>query len=117
MDKKEFAKRYLASITLLYVIGTAVLFALLLAVVKSGKTASAWSPQRLLLFSMLYSLLPAASYSGFCNAFQNVETFSKTMQIMLAVFFPVTLVLITAYGLVMIVPSIVKNIIILLKKD
>lgn len=117
MNEKSIAKKYLISIILLYVIGAAVLFLMAYSIVQSGRAVSVWSTERMLMFSLCYSLVPCGSYAGFCNAFMKVETLSKNAQIILAVLFPIVLVLITVYGIIMIIPSIIKSVVTLIKKD
>ena len=116
MNKKQFAKRYIISMFGLYFGGAVILFLLLLFLSNRNDVNNALEISQVIALSLLLPLLPCASYSGFCNAFGKIRELNKMWIIAICVFFPITLIIITVYGFVMIVPGIVKQIKALNKK-
>lgn len=110
MDKKKYAKTYVLSITGLYFIGAVFLFLLLFFLSNRNDVNNALEINQIIGISLLLPLLPCASYAGFCSAFGRIKELNKGWIIALCAFFPITLVLITVYGLLMIIPSIIKQI-------
>lgn len=115
MDKKKYAKRYVLSLFGLYMFGAVFLFLIAFFLNRSYDVDSPLSIYQIILISLLFPLLPCASFSGFCNAFFRIKEFSRPWKIAIIVFFPITLVLITLYGFIMIIPSIIKNISVIIK--
>ena len=110
MEKKKFAKRYIISITGLYFVGAIFLFLLLFFLSNRNDVSNALELNQAAALSLVLPLLPCASYAGFCCAFGKIREFGKMWKIAICIFFPVTLVLITLYGFIMIIPSVIKSI-------
>ena len=108
MDKK-FAKRYIISMLALYFFGAVFLFLLTFFLSNRNDVENALTIGQVIAVSLLFPLLPCASFAGFCTAFWNIKEFKMWQKIALCVFFPVTLVLITLYGFVMLIPSLIKQ--------
>ena len=117
MDKKKYAKIYILSMLGLYLIGAIILFLLLLFLSNRNDVNNALEINQIIAASLVLPLLPCASYAGFCNAFGKIKELNKIWIIAICVFFPITLLLITLYGAVMIAPSVVKNIILLFERS
>ena len=110
MDKKKFAKRYILSLTGLYFIGAIILFLLLFFLSNRNDVNNALEINQVIALSLILPLLPCASYAGFCCAFGKIRELNKTWIIAICVFFPITLVLITLYGFIMLIPSFIKSV-------
>ena len=109
MDKKKFAKRYILSLTGLYFFGAVFLFLLLFFLSSRNDVTNALEINQVIALSLALPLLPCASYTGFVLAFKNIKELNKLWIIAICIFFPVTLLFITIYGAIMIVPSLIKN--------
>ena len=116
MNEKQIAKRYLISLFALYFAGAVLLGAFTFAL-SSRPGAATLSGGQIAALAFLLPLLPCASYAGFCTAFLRVQELSRNQMILTVVLFPLILVGVTVLGLVMIVPSIIKHIIVLLKTE
>ena len=117
MEKKKFAKIYVSSMLGLYFFGAVILFLLLFFLSNRNDVNNALEINQIITISLLLPLLPCASYSGFCNAFGRIKQLNKLWIIALCVFFPITLAAITVYGLIMILPSMIKSIILLSERS
>lgn len=109
MNEKRFAKRYIISVFALYFFGAVFLFLLTFFLSNRNDAPNALTINQVLAFSLLFPLLPCASFAGFCTAFRKIKEFKTWQKIALCVFFPVTLALITLYGFVMLIPSVIKQ--------
>ena len=109
MDEKRFAKRYIISIFSLYFIGAVFIFLLLFFLSNRNDVNNALTIGQVIGVSLLFPLLPCASFAGFCTAFRRIEEFKAWQKAALCIFFPVTLVLITLFGLIMLIPSLIKQ--------
>ena len=115
MDEKKFAKRYILSMIALYFSGAVFLFLLLFFLSNRNDVNNALTLGQVIGISLLLPLIPCASFAGFCTAFRRTEEFKTRQKIALCVFFPITLVLITIYGFVMMIPSFIKQFKVLFK--
>ena len=117
MEKKKFAKIYLLSLIGLYVLGAVFLFILIFAVNSRPEVSQPFSTKQIIEISLLCPLIPTASYAGVCSLFGKIKGLSKGVIIAFCVLFPVTLLITFVYGAVMIIPSIIKQIRILIKTE
>lgn len=109
MDK-EYSKRYLISLSALFFGGTAVLSALLFALGKSAFELNFnLTPPVILGTAALCALLPTGSFAGFVLLGSRVKEFNKRKAVLFVIFFPLLLVFVTLYGIVMLVPSVIKT--------
>ncbi len=109
MNEKRFAKRYIISLFALYFFGAVFLFLITLFLSNRNDVNNALSINQIIAVSLLFPLLPCASFAGFCMAFWRIKEFKAWQKIAICVFFPITLVLITLYGFVMLIPSVIKQ--------
>lgn len=114
MDKKEIAKKYLIMVLSL-LIACVLLSALLVFAIShsSIETISLTNLQKTLLI-LAAGYVPSASFTGFYACFLNIKSFNRFLKIALVLFFPITLIIITIVGIVMVIPSIIKAIVVLL---
>ncbi len=105
--EKEFAKKYLITLSALFFGGTAVLFALMLAF-KGFE--SELTPTAMLGIAALCALVPSGSFAGFVLLGSRIKEIGTKRAVLLIVFFPLILVLVTLYGIVMLIPSAVKTV-------
>lgn len=117
MTKKQIAKRFLISALALFFALLLVSLLIVFGFYFSGKMTADFTPAQLLLMSVAGAYIPTASYTGFCVCFINVNEFSKFAKFAIVFLFPLTLVFITLVGIIMVVPTIIKSIIILIKKE
>ncbi len=110
MEKKEYAKKYVLSLLGLYFVGAVFLFLITLFLSRSYDVESPLSLNQIIGISLAFPLLPCASFSGFCNVFRRIKEFSRAWKIAICIFFPITLLGITVYGFIMIIPSMIKGI-------
>lgn len=109
MNEKKIAKRYLISLTALYFIGAVLLTAFMFAVRSRTAEPLITAPQTVLC-GLLFPLIPCVSYAGFVTAFMKVGELTKKQMILIVVLYPLVLVALTLYGVVMLVPSIISAI-------
>lgn len=117
MEKKSIAKWYLASIFGLYIFGVLLLFGITFSLVKSGRANPEFGINWILMISLLCPLIPCGSYAGFCTSMMHIKEFGRVQITAICVLFPITLAIITVFGMIMIIPSIIKEITVLLKKE
>jgi len=110
MDSKKYAKRYILSILGLYFFGAVILFMVVLLLSNRDDVNNAITINQIIGISLLFPLLPCASFAGFCTAFGKIKELNRFWIIAICVFFPITLIIITLYGFIMIIPSIITNI-------
>ena len=115
MEKKKVAKIYILSMLALYFFGFVLVFLLTYFVSKNPGSNYELSINQTLAIAMLCPLIPCASYAGFCVSFSKLRQLNRAWIVALCIFFPITLIFITAFGMVMIIPSIIKQIMVLLK--
>lgn len=118
MNKKEISKRYLISGSVLFFAGAAVIF--ILCLVLNGKSQHPFTVSQLVLAAVLSGMLALGSYTGFVLAGLKVgkaEALGKKTIIAVCVFFPITLALLTVFGIIMIIPAFIKATVTLLKND
>ena len=109
MDKKD-AKKYIISLSLLFFAGGALIFGILLAAKTYGAKDIPLSALQLALVSAGCAAVPAGSYAGFCSYFLKKEELTKKESLFIAFLFPLFLLFITVYGIIMIIPSLIKSI-------
>lgn len=110
MNKKEIAKRYLISSLFLFTAGCAVLAALIFAANRLGGKFS-FDESDILSAAVIASLVPLGSYTGFVALGTRVNEIKTKHAVLLIVFFPVVLVFVTVFGIIMIIPYTVKSVI------
>jgi len=118
MDEKKIARRYLISVAALYAGGFLVAFLTAYAFVSKGMTALSLSAGQLVLLGLGMACLPAGTYTGFVIAgLKLIENNQLTKGVIVAVciFFPITLALLTLFGIIMIIPKTVQSLIRLIK--
>ncbi len=118
MEKKSFAKKYLISILALFLAGFAVAFVTQYALAGTGYSNLSLSFQQMLLISLLCACLPAGSYCGFVlwgMKVQKKNAPSKGLIVCVCIFFPILLALLTIFGIIMIIPSIIKSLSVLIR--
>lgn len=118
MDTKKLAGRYLLSVAALFVGGFLIAWIISYAFVSKGMTDLSLTTGQLVLMALGLACLPAGTYTGFVTAglklIEKNEP-SKGVMIAVCVFFPITLTLLTAFGIIMIVPTVVKYAVLLWK--
>ena len=114
MNEKQIAKRYLISVLALYLAGVVLLGAFAFAL-SSRAEAFTLSGGQVAAIAFLAPLLPVSSYAGFVTAFLRVKELSKKQMVLLVVLFPLVLAGVTVFGVVMLIPSVIKYISALLK--
>ena len=117
MNMKKYANRYVLSMLGLYFFGAVFLFLMLFFLSNRNDVNNALEIGQIIALSLLLPLLPCASYAGFCTAFGRIKEFSRGWIIAICAFFPITLVLITIYGLLMIIPSLIKQSLIIMNDE
>ena len=105
MSTKEVAKKYLLFELLLYVGGVLFLGAFALAAAKH--TANPVTTGQILRIAFLFPLIPCSSFAGFTLAFLRVGELKKWKMVAFVVLFPLLLVLLTAFGAAILLPSII----------
>ena len=118
MNKKEVSKRYLTFGLILFFAG-AVLIAALLAALK-GRASVDLTAGRIALISVSSAVLALGSFTGFVLAglwFSERDKPDRAVIIAVCVFFPITLALLTVFGIIMIIPANIKAITVLLRGD
>ena len=103
MDK-ETAKRYLISVLALLFVGAAIIFSIMVAIKGSDNIG------RFLLLSSGLSLIPSGSFAGFLTFFLLKKELTGKEIFLIVFFFPLFLAFITIFGIIMIIPSIIKSI-------
>lgn len=117
MDNKKYAKRYIFSLFGLYLFGAVFLFLITFFLSNRNDVNNALTINQVIGIALLFPLLPCASFAGFCTAFGKIRELNRFWIIAICVFFPITLIVITLYGFVMIIPSIIKNIKLLFERS
>ncbi|MBR3148565.1 MAG: hypothetical protein IKF64_00175 [Eubacterium sp.] len=114
MNEKQVAKRYLLSALGLYVFGAVLIGAFAFALGSRAESVSL-SGGQIAALAFLLPLLPCASYAGFVSAFLRVKELKRKQMILIVVLFPLVLVGVTVFGLVMLIPNFFRYIIVLFK--
>ena len=109
MNKKEIAKKYLIFAFLLFFIGTGILFFFISALVRM-KEGIALTPQRILMLSALCSLAPLGSFTGFVAAGTKIKELKTSHAALIVALYPLFLLAVTVYGVVMIIPEIIISV-------
>ncbi|MBR1762838.1 MAG: hypothetical protein IJ731_05670 [Eubacterium sp.] len=117
MNNKRYAKIYVLSMLGLYFIGALIIFLLTFFISKRNDVNNALEINQIIVISLLLPLVPCASYAGFCTAFGRIKEFGKFWKIAICIFFPITLFAITLYGLFMIIPSMIKQSLIIMNDE
>ncbi len=118
MDDKLIARRFLISVAASYAGGFLITFLIAYAFVSKGMTSLSLSTGQLVLLGLGMACLPAGTYTGFVIAgLKLIEKNKLTKGVMLAVciFFPITLALLTLFGIIMIIPKSIQSVIKLIK--
>ena len=116
MDEKKTAKRYCISAAALLAGGFIITFILVYVLTATGMATVKLSVGEMLGISLAAALLPVGSFTGFTEAgLRLIQKGRLTKGVIAAVcvFFPVTLVLLTVFGILMTIPRTVKSIAIL----
>lgn len=114
MNNKYVAKKYIIAVSIMMVAFFGITMALIF-VLKLGGSLLQPTTSEALLISLASAYLPCASFTGFCVCFLPAKELKKKTMICLVVFFPLTLAFITLVGIAMLVPTYVKEMIILFK--
>lgn len=117
MKDKNVAKKYLIAVSALFVVLFVITSTALWALLEYNKIALD-SVSDAVWIGALSAYLPCASFTGFCLCFFPFikKDPSKQIQILLVVFFPIALAVITLIGIVMLIPTFLYEIIVALKK-
>ncbi len=110
MKNKEISKKYLTAALLLYCIGAVFILVLIWALTRL-KGENTLSLNAALAVSALCPLVPLGSYTGFVRAGLKIKEIKTKHAVLLVAFYPLVLVFVTVYGIVMIIPSLVSSII------
>ena len=108
MDEKKIARRFLISVAALYAGGFLITFLVSYAFVSKGMTSLDLSTGQLVLLGVGMACLPAGTYTGFVIAgLKLIEKKEPDKGVMIAVcvFFPITLALLTLFGIIMMILS------------
>lgn len=117
MNNKRYAKIYVLSMLGLYFIGALIIFLLAFFISKRNDVNNALEINQIIAISLLLPLLPCSSYAGFCTAFGKIKEFGRAWKIAICIFFPITLFAITLYGLFMMIPSMIKQSLIIMNDE
>ncbi|MBQ8980199.1 MAG: hypothetical protein IJ077_01160 [Eubacterium sp.] len=109
MNEKKIAKRYLLSLFGLYFAGAVLLTAFMFAL-RSRTAEPLVTVGQTIAGGLLLPLIPCVSYAGFVMAFMKVGELTKKQMILIVVLYPLVLVALTLYGVVMLVPSVISAI-------
>jgi hypothetical protein len=115
MDKKA-AKRYLISVLLLFFVTALISAVVIFSLILSGISNVDLSVLQRILLSVACGAIPAGSFTGFTVAFINIEKINTFWKIAIYFLFPITVVVINAFGIIAIIPTIIYSIIVLAKK-
>lgn len=116
MNDKNVAKKYIIAVSIMMVAFFGITM-LLMYLLKLGGSLLQPTTSEAMLISLASAYLPCASFTGFCVCFLPVREMKKTRMILLVVFFPLTLAFITLIGIIMLIPTYIKEIIVLAKKQ
>lgn len=111
MNDKYVAKKYILAVSIMMLAFFGITMVLMLAL-KSGGSSFQPTASEMLLISLASAYLPCASFTGFCICFLPVREMKKSKMLLLVVFFPLVLAFITAIGIIMLVPTYIKEIMI-----
>lgn len=118
MDEKKIAKRFLLSVAAIYIGGFLLTFLLSFAFVSKGMTSLSLSTGQLVLLGLGMACVPAGTYTGFVvvglRMIEKNEV-SKGVMVAVCIFFPITLALLTVFGIIMIIPKSVQSVIKLIR--
>ena len=109
---KNYAKKYLFSLMLLLFLGYIIAFAIFFGVLKDAPNSA--------LFALIPTLITSGTYAGavfFGTRLIEKEKLTKKIIIAVCVFFPITLAFVTVSGIILIIPSAIRAIHTLVKKD
>lgn len=112
------ARRFLISVAASYAGGFLITFLIAHAFVSKGMTAYLLSVGQQVLLGLGMACLPAGSFTGFVIVgLRLIQKNELTKGVMAAVciFFPITLALLTLFGIIMIIPKSVQSVIKLIK--
>lgn len=109
MDKKEFLKKYLKAVVILFCSLFILSLILVFGISASNISNVDWMIVEKILVAVGCAYLPCASFSGFCMCFYRFNNADKKAKLMLTVFFPVTLAVVTVVGCVCLVPFAVYS--------
>lgn len=117
MNDKYVAKKYLIMASVLFVGAFVITLALMLGLKAGDKLKFDLSFLQMLGISLVCAYLPCASFTGFCICFIPIKELTHKNSILLVALFPIWLVLITLAGIVMLIPTYVKEIIVISKNE
>ena len=110
MDK-GYRKRYLLTLLALLVTG----FALFSAVLVALNTSHKLNMPNLFTLAALCALIPAGSYAGFVTAGTRIGDITAKKAALIILFFPLLLAGVTVFGIIILLPSMVKSITVLIR--
>ena len=93
------------------VLGFAAIVGMFFALENADVSSVVIPTSKIILYSFLLSLIPVGSYTGFVFVGLRIiekGKFGKFALVMLLVFFPITVAIITVSGIILIIPSIIK---------
>lgn len=114
MNNKYVAKKYIIAVSIMMVAFFGITM-LLMYLLNLGGSLLKPTAIEAILISLGSAYLPCASFTGFCICFLPAREMSKTKMILIVVFFPLVLAFITMIGIIMLIPTYIKEIIILTK--
>lgn len=115
MDK-IISKKVLISTIVMFLITFIISCTLVFALVKTGHSSLDLTNLQALLLAVGCAVVPTGSFVGFFTSLSKIKEISKPAVIALCVLFPVTIVAMTIYGILAIIPTAIKCIIVLAKK-
>lgn len=98
-------------ITVLFLVAGSVLLSFLLVTALNGRGSVSLALWQRALIALAAAAVTAGNYTGFVLAsmrYSEGTAVPKGVKILACVLFPVTVLLITLYGIVMLLPSIIK---------
>ena len=112
MKNKGVAKKYLISVSALFIGG--FLISLIIITAAEGRSAAAFTAAQRILTALGCAIVPSGSYTGFVYFGLKAHDIKKSKAVLLIIFFPLLLALLTISGIIMIIPNMIKAIYILI---
>lgn len=108
---KKTAKRYLLGEFGIIIVGFVITFLLMTALTKNGHSAYDLSGGKIFLYSLLLSLIPAFSFTGFVVAMLNMTNLKEKKLMLIIIFALPFTILMIPFGAIMTIPTVIKCII------
>lgn len=115
MNNKYVAKKYILAVSIMLLAFFGITLALMLGLRAGGSLLSP-TTKEIMLISLGSAYIPCASFTGFCICFLPVKKMKKSKMVLLVVFFPLVLAFITLLGAIMLIPTYIKELIIIIKQ-